>query len=156
MHVKAGVLEQFLLEKCCIFVTHLFHEYRRNPERVSLGRLYPFFKILPGDVENTADLSCVECFHLAGCNHDVVGRLVVYHDLPVPVKNQASGRVYNPDTLGIAQGELFVRFIKDLDVEQPGDVYQANQSDDNSKNVPSVSKLVHLFPEYKKLAQNDG
>ncbi len=41
-------------------------------------------------------------------------------------------------------------------MKQPGNVYQSNHYDDNSKYIFSVCKLVHLFSEYKKLAQYYG
>ena len=99
-------------------------------------------QLLGGDVERGAEVERVEGLHVAGNEHDVVGRLVEHHELAVAVVDEAARRIHRLFQKRVAVGALLVAAVVDLQVEQAHKIYERYQGYETAYYVFSLFEII--------------
>ena len=125
LHIEAWETEHLLLEDAEVLVGELTHEDLLGKARIAwvavtvLDGGHATVELLARDAERLTELEGVETvLDLVHHHHDVVGGLVIHHQLAVPVEDGTTGGIFYLLEKSIGVGTLLVVVARNLEHEE--------------------------------------
>ena len=149
LHIEARESEHFFLEYAEVLVRQLRHEKLLRISGISriltavLDILHSLFKSLLGDAQRTAEVEGVEsALLLLHHHHQVVGRLVIHHQLSVSIVDGTTRRELYLLQEGVTVGILLVILAHNLEREEPDDVDNHDSYRHTTNHITALLKIV--------------
>ena len=153
-YVEAREEAELLLDAAVVLLAEVAEEFLLGIGGVSgilagvlhLGPL--LVELGAGQAEHPAELHGVEVARLAGSDHEVVGRLVEYHQASVAVVDETAHGVQHLLEEGIAVGVLAVCVVAELESEEAHHVDQDYHYDEACHYVAPPGEFI-VFAHYE-------
>ena len=149
LHIEARETEHLLLEHAEVLVGELRHEELLGVSRITrvlvaiLDVVHSLDKPLLGDAQRVAEVHRIEASALlVHHHHDVVGRLVVYHQLAVPIVDGSTRRELYLLEEGVTVGVLLIVVAHNLKRKETNHVYDHNRYGHTTQYVSTLLKIV--------------